>query len=250
MVRHGIAAAIMAIGVTVLAPSAAMAQMTSSDRETVAAYRSAIRSADSGMADQAIEAAYARIVPLRKALMRVRADRDTVLESLSDAEFARLVHELPGVLINREEAVFVKADVDYFTRLAADHGGDADRAFFAALKATYPDSVWPAYIEQETDYSGCTRFGSMSLVDSYRAWSGFQRRYPGRYAAAVRREIDAVLTALTGSTCACGSLEDVEKELKRFNSSFPASAGRARIDQRLQAIGEHRSGIRAHCIAE
>lgn len=251
MIKQTFAVAIIAIGSAVVAPNAVMAQLTQSDKAAVDAYRSTIKSAESGAASQDIEAAYFKIDAVQKALMCMQGDQEgTVLESLSDAEFTHLVHELPGVLISREDIVFVKADLAYFTRLATSHGDDADRAFFAALKATYPDSVWPVYIEQETDYSGCTRFGSMSLVDAYQTWSEFQHKYPGRYTAAAQQEVHAILRELTGSTCACGNLEAVEKELQRFNRRFPTSAARGKVDQRLQDIGAHRSGIRANCIAE
>jgi hypothetical protein len=72
----------------------------------------------------------------------------------------------------REEVVFVEPDADYFVTLARAHGDAADRAFFSALKVTYPDSVWPVYVEQQTDAGGCTRFGSGALVEAYRSWSG------------------------------------------------------------------------------
>ena len=102
--------------------------------------------------------------------MRVR-DGDTALESLSADAFTRLTVELKGAVINREEVVLVEPDVDYFQALAAARGDDADRAFFAALKATYPSSVWPVYVDQKTDFGGCTRFGSMSLVGTYTRWT-------------------------------------------------------------------------------
>jgi hypothetical protein len=180
--------------------------------------------------------------------MQVRNGQD-VLESLPDEEFQRLARDLPGAIVNREEVVFVEPDPDYFTKLAAARGDGADRAFFSALKTTYPKSVWPVYVEQQTDYSGCTRFGSMTLVETYRAWSDFQRKFPGRYAAGAKKETDAVIERLTTSTCACGDLVSVEEELQRFLRSFPTSSARARVDQRLQALRARRSDIRANCVA-
>ena len=55
----------------------------------------------------------------------------TVLESLSDEEFGRLRRELPGAIINREEVLFVEPDPDYFKRLAAARGDEADRTFWS-----------------------------------------------------------------------------------------------------------------------
>ena len=219
-----------------------LAQLSAPDRAAMERYRSAIKSAESGASARAIEAAFATIGPVNQALTQK-------LESLSDEEFKRLEQQLPGLLVNREEIVFIKPDVEYFTKLAAARGDDADRAFFAALKATYPESVWPTYVEQQTDYAGCTRFGSMSLVETYRVWSEFQRRYPDRYPAAANQEASAVLGELSGSTCACGDGAAIERELEQFLRAFPASSPRAKVEERLQALRARRSNIRTNCIA-
>ena len=180
--------------------------------------------------------------------MRVRDGR-TVLESLSDQEFTRLERELPGALINREEIVFVAPDPAYFGRLAAARGDAADRGFFGALKATYPEGVWPVYVEQQTDYSGCTRFGSMSLVETYRAWMEFQRKYPARYVAPAKKEAEAVLDALTQSTCACGDMAGVEHEFQQFVRVSPLSPARREVERRLDSARAGRSNIRVKCVS-
>jgi hypothetical protein len=104
------------------------------------------------------------------------------------------------------------------------------------------------YVDQQTDVSGCTRFGSMSLVDTYRAWADFQLRFPGRYAAGANKETDTVTEHLTASTCACGDLASVQDELQRFRRLFPTSSARAKIDRRLQALRANRSDIRTGCV--
>jgi hypothetical protein len=224
----------------------ALAQLSPTDQTAVEAYRSAIRSVESGRSARGIESALSTLTSMREALMQVRNGR-TVLESLPDEEFGRLRRELPGAIINREEVVIVEPDPDYFKTLAGARGDEADRAFWSALKATHPESVWPIYVEQQTDYSGCTRFGSLSLVETYRAWFDFQRRFRGRYAAGAKRELDAVTEDLTESTCACGDWASVDQELQRFLRDFPTSSARAKIDQRLQALRAGRSDIRINC---
>src|SRR2546426_1676785 len=216
-----------------------LAQLSPSDRAAVERYRSAIQSAESAASRLAIEPVFSAARALREALIQK-------LESLGDDEFKNL-QQLQGVLVNREEVVFIKPDVDYFSKLAAARGDEADRAFFAALKATYPESVWPSYIEQQTDYSGCTRFGGMTLVEVYRAWLEFQRRFPDRYVSAAKEETEAVLHELTQSTCACGNAAGVEQELEQFLRRFPESPARVRIDQRLQSLRNRRSDIRPNC---
>jgi hypothetical protein len=185
-------------------------------------------------------------VRMRAALMQMRNGRN-VLESLPDGEFQRLRGGLRGAIVNRDEVVFVEPDPDYFAKLAAARGDRADRAFFLALKATYPGSVWPVYVDQQTDYSGCSRFGSMSLVQTYGRWADFQRAFPGRYVEGARKEADAVIEHLARSTCACGDLASVEHELRQFLQTFPGSPARAGIDLRLQSLRAGRSEIRARC---
>jgi hypothetical protein len=239
---HGI----ITVALVGLGTIAALAQLKTTDQAAVETYRSAIRSAESGRSTRGIESAFSALASMREALLEVR-NGQTVLESLPDEDFRRLGRDLPGVVINREETVYVMPDVDYFTTLAAARGDGEDRAYCAALKATYPKSVWPVYVGQQTDFSGCTRFGSMSLVDTYRAWSDFQRKFPGRYAMGAKKEIDAAIEDLTESTCACGGKAAVEQELQRFLQDFPTSSIRAKIDQRLEALRAGRSEIRLNC---
>jgi hypothetical protein len=172
-----------------------------------------------------------------------------VLESLSDRDFQQLQRDLSGAIVNREEIVFVEPDVDYFVQLAASRGDAADRRFFAAFKMTYPESVWPAYIEQQTDYSGCTAFGSGKLVEAYRVWSQFQTDFPNRYASAVRNELDGISHELADSTCACGDLTSIQSELQRFTQMFPRSSIRAKVEERLDALKLGKSDIRVRCIS-
>ena len=224
-----------------------LAQLSTADQLAVDAYRSAIRAAQSGRSSRRIETAFVALVSTRDVLMQVR-NGQSVLEALPDEDFQRLRRELVGAVVNRDEVVFVKPDPDYFIRLAAARGDRADRAFFSALKATYPGGVWPVYVDQQTDYSGCTRFGSMTLVGSYRRWLDFQREFPGRYAASASKEIDAVSEHLVTSTCACGDLASADSEFQGFLQAFPASPARASIEQRLNALRAGRSDIRASCV--
>lgn len=230
------------------AVSVAIAEIQAPEEIAVNKYRSAIGAAKSATSPKSIENAFSALASLRDALMHVTKDRNNVLESLSDTEFADLQHALPGVLLRREEVIFVKADVDYFAQLASAKGDPADRAFFRALKVTYPNSTWPIYLLQQTDYSGCTRFGSLSLVETYRMWSEFQKRYPDRYEIPVKMELDAVLNKLL-STCACGDAADIVKELEQFRMEFPGSPMQSRIDVRLKDVQERRPTVRTNCIS-
>lgn len=227
---------------------AAFAQLSASDQEAVQRYRSAVGAAESGVSGSRLETAFSALARLRDALLSVRG-KETVLESLSEQQFEDLQRQVPGAMINREEVVFVVPDSDYFRRLAAARGDAADKAFFDALKSTYPEGAWPGYVERQTDYSGCTRFGSMSLVETYGAWIDFQRRYPGRYAVAAQAEAKSVLHDLATSTCSCGDAAGVQAELRRFVEAFPNSPERAGVERRLKAVRAGKSDIRMQCVS-
>jgi hypothetical protein len=214
---------------------AILMQVPASDRSTITRYQAAIQSG-------AIESAFNELTSLGETLPRA-------LESLSDRDFQQLQRDLPGAIVNREEVVFVEPNFEYFVKLAASRGDTADRSFFAALKETYPESIWPSYIEQQTDYSGCTAFGSGKLVEAYRVWSQFQSDFPNRYASAVRRELDRIGHELADSTCACGDLTSIRSELQRFIELFPKSSIRARVEERLNLLTLGKSGIRVRCIS-
>ena len=199
---------IIAIALVGFGTTRGLAQLSTSDQAAVDVYRSAITSAESGRSSRGIEAAFSALVSMREALMQVRSGQN-VLESLPDEEFQRLGRDLPGAILNRDEVVFVEPDPDYFTRLAAARGDGADRAFFSAFKATYPESVWPLYVEQQTDYGGCTRFGSLTLVETYRTWFDFQRTFPGRYIAGAQER----------NRCCDRAADDIDVRVRRSGIS-------------------------------
>jgi hypothetical protein len=222
------------------------AQVSAPGSAAIGAYRTAITSAEAGLKAGAVEVAFSALASVREALLGPAATQGTVLESLSDEAFQR-VAALPGAIINREEVLLVEPDPEYYVKLAAAHGDAGDRAFFAALKATYPVSVWPVYVDQQTDLSGCTRFGSGALIDTYRRWSAFQRIFPARYVIAARKEVHDVSARLIESICACGDAASVQDELQRFLTAFQTSPIGAKVKQRLQDVRGGRPGIRANC---
>ena len=234
----------------VITAGGSSSQRPAPEPAAIGAYRTAIAAAEAGRTSGTVEAAFAALTAVREALMGPgsSATQGTILESLSDEAFER-VAALPGAIVNRDEVLLVEPDPDYYVKLAAAHGDVGDRAFFAALKATYPESVWPVYVDQQTDISGCTRFGSGALVDTCRRWSAFQRTFPGRYVAAARKEMADVGARLTESICACGDAASVQNELQRFVAAFATSPIAARVNQRLKDVRAGRTTIRMNCLA-
>jgi hypothetical protein len=238
VIKHILGAAIW----TAAATSAA-GQVPPDWQRAVADYRVAVIAAESRRPN-AIERAFDAVSTVRDTLLQ-----GSVLQSLSDDAFAQLVSQLRGVIINRREMQFVVPDLAYYVRLADTRGDTGDKAFFAALKATYPNSVWPVYLQRQTDAGGCARFGTLSLVESYGVWSQFKQRFPTRYDVAATDEIEAIFELLTDGNCACGTTAEVERELVEFNKRFPASAVRSEIDARLRDIRGGQAGIRTSCRA-
>lgn len=97
----------------------------------------------------------------------------------------KVVLKMKGFVVNRVESVYVEPDPRFFLTLAKRLGDKASVDFFEAFTKSAPEAH-PVYIEEQTDYSGCIRFGTMSLVDSYKQWTDFGKKYPNRYANEVR----------------------------------------------------------------
>jgi len=235
-----LAAAILAVVI--------FAQLSASQREAVDTYRAALVALEARKAGATLEGLFGSARDVKHALLE-SADNASALEALTPEAFAQLQRDLRGLAVNREETLTVEPDAGFFLRLAEQFGTAADRRFFSAYKATYPDSVWAVYIEQQTDYSGCTAFGSGKLVETWRLWSQVERQLPGQYHDYAHGEWLKVSHELATSTCACGDRSSVERELQQYLDGFPDAPGRSAIALRLRDLKEGRSNIRLQCIS-
>jgi hypothetical protein len=224
-------------------------QLTAAERTAVDAYPSALAAVESRAAGSSVEAVFDRAAKVHDAMLAAGADGSSALERLTADAFAALQRDLRGLIVNREETLIVQPDADFFVALAGNFGTAVDRQFFSAYKSTYPDSVWPVYVEQQTDYSGCTAFGAARLVTSYRIWSDFRRQQPRAYRAAAEQELGRVVHELALSTCACGDRPAVERELQQFLDAFPGASAAPSVASRLRELKEGRSNIRLHCVS-
>ena len=223
--------------ITLLAITAAISrQLSPTQRSFVTNYQALLKSAESGTSAR-IEAAYNAVDDL---------DKNLDIESLSEAEFEQLKRDLPGTDVSRVELRYIKPIPEYFSKLAEKYGDPADRGFFAARMAAHPGIVSPTYKDSVTDYSVCAVFGDGKMVSSYRVWSQFQHDFPNRYVDATRGELEDVSETLL-STCPCGDLASVRRELEQFIKEFPTSPLRIRVEERLRAIADGKSGIRENC---
>ena len=180
-------------------------------------------------------------------LVKLRS-RSQGAEDLSAGDFAKLEHTLSGIILNRGEVILAEPDPHFFSELSSEYGGFVDRSFFELFSKTYPDGVWPVYLTQQTDYSGCTEFGEGHLVRSYREWSRFRTSHPLRYQREVKRIIDQIQEQIV-STCACGDRDSVLRELREFAAAFPKSPVHKAVKDRIKELEEGSSDVRFQCIS-
>lgn len=190
----------------------------------------------------AVEAAFNAAVAVRKVVI-------PKIEELPDADFEQLVRDLPGIILNRDEVLLADPDPQFFLDLARKRGDAADVAFFENYRATFPDSVWPVWVNQQTDVTGCIDYGSGQLVQRYAGWRKFRAANPGRYKAAVTQRLRDIEEAAADATCACGTKESARTELERFVKAFPDALFVPRIRRRIEALSRGASVMRFNCLS-
>jgi hypothetical protein len=154
--------------------------------------------------------------------------------------------ELEGLAISWEEAIFAKPRPDFFLSLARSGGRPVDRAFFELLLATRPDGTWPAYLQQQTDVTGCVRFDLPELPSLYARWLAFRDHHPEAYRADADREV-AELERWVKGDCSCGGRETVIQGLEAILRAAPEAPRSAEIRARLEAIRSGTATFRFNC---
>jgi hypothetical protein len=183
----------------------------------------------------------------RDVLTRPREGGTDVLEELSEGDFQKVALKMKGFVVNRQETLNVDPIPSFFLALAKRAGDQASVEFFEAYNKTKPDGGWEVYVEQQTDYSGCIRFGTMSLVDSYVLWDAFSKKYPTRYQGEVKRFVNDIEFDLGSGTCACGDKKSAIAEFENFVRVFPNGKLSARVRERINQISQGMSDIREQC---
>ncbi len=171
------------------------------------------------------------------------------LEALNETDYASVEKKMKGFVVNRDEVVFVKPDVNFYKKLSKIHGTKADIAFFNFLGELKPDSVWSAYIEQQTDYSGCTIYGNGKLTALYGKAKQFRKQFPAAYASDINEAINDIRETFTNDTCACRDSRSVVKEFLLFINAFPKDAITLAVRKRLAEIKENRTAFRFQCLS-
>jgi hypothetical protein len=168
------------------------------------------------------------------------------MESLSDADYALLEKKMRGFVVNREEILYINPDLKFFERLAKLRGTQADASFFALMRQIRPNDVWAAYIEQQTDVTGCGIYGNGALTRLYGKALQFKKTYPKAYVSDINKEISEILEELNEGTCACGTRAGVEKEFRAFIKAFPNDKNTPAIKKRLANLKKNKD-FRFNC---
>lgn len=172
---------------------------------------------------------------------------NSILESLSEENFNAVSDKMKGFLVGIQEIVVVEPEPDYFLNLAEQSDDQASVDFFKNYKKTISDTTYPVYIKQITDFGGCRRYGTMSLVHTYSIWDNYKKKYPARYKTDVDKFIHDVESEFEG-TCACDDIASVIKELEAFIQAFPHAKITTRLRERVNQIRQGKGDIREHCL--
>lgn len=187
--------------------------------------------------------------PLYELAINCAPGVQAALPSLSDSDYAALKKRLQGFLLNRDEVAYARPSADFFKALAKSKGTKADVAFFDIYAATEPDrnNIFPAYIRQQTDDTGCTIFSGPLLTGLYRKWLDFRTTYPDAYTTEAQGELDSMDVELRAGTCACDSQKEVSEGLAAFVKAFPDLPVTPKIRERIERIKDGKSQIRFSC---
>ena len=215
----------------------------------VSDYNSTIAAVRAGRAP--VEQALDKARTLERDLMYERAeDGLSSLERMTPTDRLQFAQRVPGIQLWYHETQGVEIDPAFFLDLANKYGSEADRQFFSNYRLTFPAGYgWPGYIEQQTDYSGCTKYGSRALSDVYGRWVVFRDRFPGHYVQQATDIYSGVEGEFTRGTCACGDAESVVGEFAAFVARYPGDAIAPRVTQRLNEVIDGTTDIKFNCIS-
>ena len=176
------------------------------------------------------------------------ADKLDEMENLNASDYQRLKRKMKGFAVNRDEILYVVPDAEFFGNLSRKSGTAPDIVFFELLKQIRPDNVWAVYIEQQTDYSGCTIYGNGLLTKFYGKTLQFKRQHKKAYESDINIEIDSILNEFSDNPCACGDRNGILKEYRLFIKTFPKDKNTTEIRKRLAKLKKSAT-VRSNCIS-
>jgi hypothetical protein len=192
------------------------------------------------------------IEPVFEDGMKAAPQVQAILPDLTESQYQNVQRQMKGfIVVRRGQSTIVRPSVDFFSKLARQQGTKADKEFFAIYQRTEPDGngPLPAYIKQQTDEAGCTRFDGRLMVELYRGWLTFRTTYPDAYATEAQGEIDSLESELLSGICACGDAEKTTAGLQAFVDAFPDLPITPKIKARIAQIRSGKSSFRFNCRA-
>lgn len=191
------------------------------------------------------------IEPVFEDGMKAGPQLQALLPDLSESQYLDVQRQMQGFIVVRGATIVVHPSVDYFRSLARKQGTKADRAFFDIYQRTEPDGngPFPAYIRQQTDEAGCTRFDGKLIADLYRGWITFRTEYPDDYASEAQGEIDSLESELLSGICACENVAKTAAGLRAFVDAFPDLPITPKIKTRIAQLRSGKSSFRFNCHA-
>jgi hypothetical protein len=231
-------------------PARAGAALPPSAWTAANAYAAELERVEKAKSRVSMESLFLLAVALERELLTPPgAGTPSPMEELSDPEYAALRSRLRGILLNRDEVLFARPDLRFFVELGERKGSPEDRLFFHLYRMTYPESFAPAYSRQQTDYGGCTDYGSGKLTRLYGEWQKYGTRHPKRYESVVQDETNRIVGELVQGTCACGNERSVESEFRYFLRRHPGSPIVPKVRARLDQLKHGTAKIRFNCIS-
>jgi hypothetical protein len=164
------------------------------------------------------------------------SDKLEEMEGLTEADYSRLTRLMRGFVINRDEVLYIEPDSKFFARLSRKLGTRKDVSFFVLKQQLRPDNVWAAYIEQETDSTGCTQYGNGSLTRLYGQAVAYRKAYPNGYRFAVNYEIEQILERFSSNICGCGNVGAASKEFRSFVTAYPQDKNTPKIAKTMNDV--------------
>ena len=195
--------------------------------------------------------ASAKTASLEKLLQQgdaIAVDLQSIIEQLSNADYDYVVKNMKGFIVNREEAIVLKPDSNFFSKLGRKVGTEQDRLYFGFVLKVKPEGYWPVYLDRQTDLGGCTKYGDGTLSSLYKEGSMLSPRVGGYYGKQLDKMLDEMGDAFTSGSCACGDVQSVIAEFQTFMETNPNAAIAYKVNERLRSIKQGSSHVRFHCV--
>lgn len=180
--------------------------------EEISPYAKAYRAVQTATEPQSIEPLY-QLGEQAKAAFLAGNSEALIAEIMwgdkgSRARFEqKMAQQVPGYsVLSGAESLHYDVDANAFLKLAEQHGTETDRDFFKLHEISFRYGNWPAYIEPQTDITGCIKYGSSEYLDFYKNWNAFLKVHPqGYYATRAKQYLSAFYVT---HRCSCDSKED------------------------------------------